>query len=47
MLDRSKISSLAQSQDGPVTIGGWVETLPVIEDHHDYHDHRPAAQPAE
>ncbi|WP_298465194.1 cytochrome c oxidase subunit I [uncultured Erythrobacter sp.] len=23
------------------------ETLPVIEDHHDYHDHRPAAQPAE
>jgi len=23
------------------------ETLPVIEDHHDYHDHRSAAQPAE
>ena len=23
------------------------ETLPVIEDHHDYHDHRPSAQPAE
>jgi nondiscriminating aspartyl-tRNA synthetase len=27
MLDRSKISSLAKSQDGPVTIAGWVETL--------------------
>lgn len=27
MLDRSKISSLAAMADGPVTIGGWVETL--------------------
>ncbi|MCF8529294.1 MAG: aspartate--tRNA(Asn) ligase [Aquiluna sp.] len=27
MLNRSTIATLAQSQDGPVTIGGWVETL--------------------
>ena len=27
MLNRSKISSLAALPDGPVTIGGWVETL--------------------
>jgi len=27
MLNRSKISSLAAMPDGPVTIGGWVETL--------------------
>ena len=27
MLNRSKISELASQQDGPVTIGGWVETL--------------------
>ena len=27
MLNRSKIGELAGQQDGPVTIGGWVETL--------------------
>jgi nondiscriminating aspartyl-tRNA synthetase len=27
MLNRSKIGELASQQDGPVTIGGWVETL--------------------
>lgn len=27
MLNRSKISELKSQQDGPVTIGGWVETL--------------------
>ena len=27
MLDRKLISSLSTSEDGPVTIGGWVETL--------------------
>ena len=27
MQDRKLISQLAQSQDGPVSIGGWVETL--------------------
>ena len=27
MLNRATIATLAQSQDGPVTIGGWVETL--------------------
>lgn len=27
MLDRKLIGSLAQGEDGPVTIGGWVETL--------------------
>ena len=27
MLNRSKVSSLAALPDGPVTIGGWVETL--------------------
>ena len=27
MLDRSLIRSLGEAQDGPVTIGGWVETL--------------------
>jgi len=27
MLNRSKIGELASRQDGPVTIGGWVETL--------------------
>ena len=27
MLNRSKIGELANQQDGPVTIGGWVETL--------------------
>ena len=27
MLDRTLASALSQGQDGPVTIGGWVETL--------------------
>jgi aspartyl-tRNA synthetase len=27
MLERKLIGSLAQGEDGPVTIGGWVETL--------------------
>ena len=27
MLNRSKVSELKSQQDGPVTIGGWVETL--------------------
>ena len=27
MLDRTLTSALSQGQDGPVTIGGWVETL--------------------
>jgi aspartyl-tRNA synthetase len=27
MLDRKLIGTLAQAEDGPVTIGGWVETL--------------------
>ena len=27
MLDRKLIRTLGQAEDGPVTIGGWVETL--------------------